>query len=181
MSTDETSNVPTIWLSVSFDAEQLGANLVWVASEGRENLYDTYGPFAGSLSLPKNCQMRVEIRGYGSMDMKSFEVESAGLMTVPAAPSLAPSPFKHHRTAITLLENFPTADHIVFDPRIERAYGISASPTSLHIGNEDGAWHLSMILTVAIRTAGADGLVRISRRVFRFDPESYVGNGTRPG
>lgn len=180
MSTDDTSDTPTIWLTVSFDAEQLGSQLVWIATEGRENLFEPYGPFAGSLSLPKNCRMRIEIRGYGSTTLQSFQVESAGLMTVPVAPSLSPSPFKHHTTAIALLEDFPLADHIVFDPRIERAYGISASPTALHIGNEDGAWHLSMVLTVAIQTAGPDGQVRTSRRVFRFDPESYVGNGTRP-
>ena len=181
MSTDDKSVPLTIWLTVSFDADQLGSQLVWVATEGRENLFETYGPFAGSLLLPKNCLMRVEVRGYGSQKLLAFEVESAGLITIPAAASLSPSPFTGQSTAIALVQDFPPADHIVFDPRIERAYGISASQTPLAIGNEDGAWHLSMVLTVALRTAAPDGTVVSSRRVFHFDPESYVGNGTRPG
>lgn len=184
MSSNEAPDAPTVWLSVSFDTEQLGSNLAWVATEGRENLYETYGPFAGSLSLPKNCQLRVEVRGYGSKALKGFQVVSAGLITIPAphTPPLSPSPFTGQQTAIAALDNFPPANDILFDPRIDRAYGISTSPgtASLNIGNEDGAWHLSMVLTVDIWTTADDGAIKPIRRVYRFDPESYVGNGTRP-
>ena len=180
MSTHATPGDTPVWLTVSFDAEQLGSQLVWLASENRENLYEPYGPFAGSLRLPKNHPRGVEVRGYGKKALQSFTVESAVLVTVPVDPQVSPSPFTGHDVAVVPLKGFPVARQIVFDPHIDRAYGITALPEPLDIGNEDGAWNLSMVMTVAIRTAGENGAVEVARRVFHFDPESYVGNGTRP-
>lgn len=180
MSTDARSGVSPVWLTVSFDAEQVGSQLVWQVSEGRENLYERYGPFCGSLHLPKDRKLGVEVRGYGSQALQSFEVDSAILVTVPADAKYSPSPFSGHDVAAIPLGPFPPPQQIIFDPIIERAYGITAVSGLLNIGSEDGAWHLSMVMTVTIRTRSGDGAIDVSRRVYRFDPESYVGNGTRP-
>jgi len=181
MSTEEKLALPTVWLSVSFDADQAGAQLVWLVSENRENLYEPYGPFAGSLRLPKNCHLSVEVRGYGSETLLDFAVESAVLVTVPTSLQCLPSPFAGQDVAVTQLGPFAPVKAILFDPHLNRAYGITAITDPLDIGNEDGGWNLSMVLTVSIRTRTIDSdAITVSRRVFRFDPESYVGNGTRP-
>ena len=168
------STKPEAWLSVSFDAGQLGRQLCWTATEGRTNLLQTYGEFAGSLHLPKDCGLRVEVHGYGGANLRSFQILSVCLISTPALDSLPPSPFVGDAVATALIEDFPLCDHFVDDPHIDRRYGIVASARPLQIGNVDGAWQISMVMTVRID----DGL-EPRHRVFRFDPESQVGNGTR--
>ena len=165
-----------VWLSVSFDAKQLGRQLCWTATEDRANLFHIYGRFAGSLALPKDRGLRVEVHGYGDEFLHSFKILSVCLVTAPADDKLPPSPFVGNDTATVLIDDFPPADVIIDDPHIGRRYGISASQKPLLIGNQDGAWQISMILTVQI-VDSADGEPYL--RVFRFDPESQVGNGTR--
>ena len=163
-----------VWLSVSFDADQYGRALCWTATEGRTNLYATYGKFAGSLHLPTDCGLRVEVHGYGNKTLQSFQIQSVCLVTVPADSELGPSPFVGQTTASVVIDDFPLCDSIVYDPHIGRAYGIAASQVPLQIGSTSGAWQVSMILTVLI----VDGAGK-RQRVFGFDPESQVGNGTR--
>lgn len=163
-----------VWLSVSFDATQLGRQLCWTATEGRTNLLETYGKFAGSLHLPKDHPLRIEVHGYGDDSLRSFEVQSVCLVTIPADDELAPSPFEGDATATATITDFPPCDTIIDDPHIGRRYGITASTKPLQIRNVNGAWQVSMILTVQI----VDGAGK-RQRVFRFDPESQVGNGTR--
>ena len=168
------STKPEAWLSVSFDANQLGHQLCWTATEGRANLLQTYGKFAGSLLLPKGQDLRVEVQGYGDQTLQSFQVLSVCLVTVPADDELPPSPFDGQPTATLEMTDFPACATIIYDPHIDRSYGITASATPLTIRDVDGAWQVSMILTAQIVDAKGT-----RQRVFRFDPESQVGNGTR--
>ena len=168
------SDKPAVWLSVSFDAGQVGRQLCWTATEGRTNLLQTYGKFAGSLHLPKDCGLRVEVHGYGDSTLRSFQILSVCLLTTPALDTLPPSPFVGDPLATALIDDMPLCDHFVDDPHIGRRFGIVASPKPLQIGSVDGAWQISMILTVRI-----DDGDEPRHRVFRFDPESQVGNGTR--
>lgn len=173
MTTSE-STKPEAWLSVSFDAGQLGRQLCWTATEGRENLLQITGKFAGSLLLPKGHDLRVEVHGYGDQTLKSFQVLSVCLVTVPADDELPPSPFDDQSTATVQMTDFPACATIIYDPHIDRSYGITASATPLQIRDVNGAWQVSMILTAQIVDARGTRV-----RVFRFDPESQVGNGTR--
>lgn len=169
------SDKPDVWLSVSFDAQQIGHQLCWTATEGRTNLLEPYGRFAGSLHLPRGHGLRVEVHGYGDDTLQSFEIQSVCLVTMPADDELPPSPFEGHPTATVAIRDFPLCDRIINDPHIGRSYGITASEVALPIrGDVNGAWQLSMILTARI----VDGKGK-RQRVFRFDPESQVGNGTR--
>ena len=167
-----------VWLSVSFDATQIGHQLCWTATEGRTNLLEPYGKFAGSLHLPKGHGLRVEVHGYGDdhggRELKSFEILSVCLVTMPSENELPPSPFEHHATATVEIKDFPICHQIIDDPHIGRRYGIATSERPLQIIDQDGAWQISMILTVRIHDGKGTHV-----RVFRFDPESQVGNGTR--
>lgn len=47
----------------------------------------------------------------------------------------------------------------------------------LNVGPYNGFWDISFYVTVAIKRAGED---TVQQRVFYFDPEGEVGNGTNP-
>jgi hypothetical protein len=177
-SDSEDTHAP-VWLSVSFDADQLGGQLCWSVTEGNENMYATYGRFAGSLHLPKDRDLRVRVRGYGGRDLRAFKVLSADLVTISGALRDSASPFVGQQTAVTQVGDLPPADQIVWDPRIERASGMTSSVKPFRLRDENGAWSLSMVLTVRIETVDAEGLIVKRTRVFGFDPEAFVGNGTR--
>lgn len=176
-------NAPTstlddsIWISVSFDVDQYGNQLCWQVNEDKRNLMQTTGVFAGSLHLDRLTPVGIRVRCWGGEALASFQVLSAVIATIPSANSLPASPFQGVSTATYPLNGFPiVSGPPAFDP-VQQRYFLQAElgPTT-KTTDVDGGWQLKMALTAQF---SANGETAPRTRVFYFDPESQVGNGTR--
>ena len=167
-------NVPA--LIVSFDAEQIGDQLSWGVIDGLQDIWQCYGKHAGSVYFETGCDLTVVLQGYGDKsNFLGFEVLDATIVSTPRSydpPTSTASPFKGGRGA-TRVRDFAYFDAAP-DSRANRMYMLAFS-TSLKVAGTPGAWKLSMVLTVCIHYKDSNS----ETRVFTFDPEAQVGNGSR--
>ena len=168
-----------IRMFVSFDVDQYSDLLCWVVDEDGKNAYRTHGVFAGTLHFDRASPLGFLVRGWGGDDLLSFQVVSATLITIPAAPTLPPSPLDGVAVSTFTMTGFPASD--APKKKGDRYFADVAGPTTIRVVDVDGGWHLRMVLTVQFTKASpsnpADQVTHT--RTFYFDPESQVGNGTR--
>lgn len=169
-------------LSVSFDSGQVGSKLLWSVTEGRKNLLQPYGEYAGSLyfdvsSLTSYC-VPVVLTAYGSSTFRGFTVEDATIVSIPRnyVPTTTPSPFKACFGYFATTPVGPFAyGKVVCDRTSGRKLMRAISKNPLTVAPTPGAWQLSMLLTVSIHFSDKSC---DKTRVFTFDPEAQVGNGS---
>lgn len=165
---------PPVVLRVSFDILQRSRQLVWQASEDGQIIYQQQGRFAGALRLYIGDRLKLSIfGGYDAEPFNTYKVESAALISLPrsvrdrsegpASGHYAPSPFDGG-SAVQLLTEFYRSGNGVFESQRELAV------------RNAGFWELSLVLSISY----PDTEFRTVHRVFRFDPEADVGNGSRP-
>ena len=171
-------------LSVSFDAQQVSSFLDWEftpASQARGNAS------AGALQLYSGQVLQVEVTGFGSVasGFSGFDVVDACMVTMPQLirlgcklPALfaAPSMFEGVHSATHHLRghftNVDTPPPVTGTVRRAKVWD-----GSLTVAAQAGRWDLSFVLTVRLHGVPADQ----AHRVFYFDPETQVGDGTLPG
>ena len=170
-------NVPA--LTVSFDAEQIGDQLSWAVIDGLKDIWQYYGKHAGSVYFETGCDLTVVLKGYGDKsNFLGFKVLDATIVSTPRSydpPTSTASPFTggHGATRVRDFAYFDAAP----DSESTRMKMLAFS-TSLKVASAPGAWKLSMVLTVCIHYNNSNS----ETRVFTFDPEAQVGNGSRyPG
>lgn len=179
-------------LSVSFDINQIGANLAWVITEepDKRNLYRVHGAHAGSVHMQQCDNVFVRVTGYsGPLDNGQpaehkfeFKVIGCTLVTVPRLREkgvlYTPSPFESG-PGVPAMPSIEIGEFVAAPPPHKLPDGVACrvrvSTQSLLVTEKFGIWEFSLVLTVDI--THDDGQVR--RRVFRFDPESEVGTGTQ--
>jgi hypothetical protein len=178
-----------IILSMSFDADQHSDNLVWELKQpnlGASNDDSTaqYGVGAGAVKFFQGENVMLEVKGGGATadGFTSFQIIECCLITRPkvviagsgiTTRYASPSPFLQSIGSSYVFENDYFSN--VADKNDYRTI-TQTWKRSLNIEHTDGTWELSLNLTVRIlRGYGAPDI-----RVFRFDPEVQVGDGTRP-
>lgn len=176
--------VPVL-LSISFDIDQVGSQLDWSLMP---NVRPVTGKDSGGIAFTTGDTVEVEVNAYGLMsDFSSFQIVDCCLVTLPEVlqigdkvPTLysAPSPFVQSVGAsypISLDFSVSAEDHVGKDKRHRRITQFWKH--NLNVNHAHGRWELSLILTVRIMR----GLGNVTEtRVFNFDPECQVGDGTDP-
>lgn len=171
-------------LRVSFDAQQISSLLDWAftpASQARGNAS------AGALQLYGGQVLQVEITGYGSeaSGFAGFDVVDCCMVTQPQLirlggnqPALfaAPSMFDGVDSATHHLGGqFDDVDAPATIDGLVRC--VKVWDGALTVAQAPGRWDLSFMLTVRLQGVPEDQ----ARRVFYFDPEGQVGDGSLPG
>ncbi|OWQ48155.1 hypothetical protein CDL60_06120 [Roseateles noduli] len=186
---------------MSFDCQQRSSQLYWRAEENDRSLYCTEGPSAGALRLAAKESVSIRVSGGGLVDDISnpwlFSIRDCFIITVPLMHwnhvehrrTLAPtSPFLPYTCTDTISPGslvrrvdtlYPDGNTVVPESRYvwsrylaKDAFTVISSPSDESV-DPIGRWDMSFLLTVDITSPDKD----TSRRVFRFDPETEVGNG----
>lgn len=169
-------------LRVTYDTDQQGGALLWrVDSSSGRNLLVTSGPYAGALHFEPGDQIYVDVRGSGRLKtFVSGRILAAHLVTMPhtgAGKFSAPSPFSDSTAVVELTDwNKP---QMIDDVGLDTRYCLQQTTLPLPVVQKSGRWELSFVLSVALVLL-EDGEQREYIRVFSFDPESEVGDGTDP-
>jgi hypothetical protein len=177
-----------IVLSIGFDVDQNSDNLVWAikkldTNSSAEEQTTQYGVGAGAVKFfqGENVMLEVQSGGTFASGFTSFQIIECCLITRPkivlagsgvTTRYASPSPFLQSIGSSYVFEN----DYFsrVADKDNYRTI-TQIWKRSLNIEHTDGTWELSLNLTVRIlRGYGPPDV-----RVFRFDPEVQVGDGTR--
>lgn len=171
-------------LRVSFDAQQVSSLLDWTftpASQAKGNAS------AGSMQLYGGQVLQVEVTGFGSVasGFSGFDVVDACMLTQPQLvrlggnqPALfaAPSMFEGVRSATHHLHG-RFNDVATPAPVAGTVCRAKVWDGSLAVATQAGRWDLSLVLTVHLH-----GVPQAqAQRVFYFDPETQVGDGSIPG
>jgi hypothetical protein len=176
-----------VLLKVSFDANQTSDALDW---EFLPNSRPAKGDHAGGILFQPGEMLHVEIDGLGShtSGYRGFEVVDCCLLTNPQIIQIgaklplkyaAPSPFCGIDRAVYVLPNkFEVVSCNEPHPSRPHAHRVKQVwQGELEVAKPQGRWELSFIVTVRLDF----GDVRPAElRVFSFDPEGEVGEGTEP-
>jgi hypothetical protein len=195
-------------ISLSFDYQQKSKLLCWSATDGHRNIYMQQGPTAGGLSLQPGEYVSVFVKGGGPCDdlnnTWNFRIIDCFFITFPelhwAGPEKGltysqPSPFMGpslERSGSTTrhVDNLERAEErllsddnyltIVYHARNAFRVIHPEGTNPVNAKHQLGRWDMSFVLTVEIQDPDPSRETYI--RVFRFDPETEVGNGyNRPG
>lgn len=169
-------------LRVTYDTDQLGNALLWrVDTSSGRNLLAVQGRYAGALHFEPKDEVYVEVTGSGRIaTFASSRILAAHLITRPHAGNgrfSPPSPFSDE-TAVVELADWSKPE-LMDDPPTESRYCLQRTTRPLPVIQASGSWELSFVLTVAL-VFDDNGRKRKQIRVFSFDPESEVGDGTDP-
>ncbi|MET3130066.1 hypothetical protein AAKU55_000307 [Oxalobacteraceae bacterium GrIS 1.11] len=172
-------------LSVRFDADQASSQLQWVLKDPNGDPRVQSGTNAGAIHFHQGESLSLEVTGGASKasGFTSFQIIDCCIITLPQIASCGPglktryarpSPFLQSAGAV-----YPLAlDFSATLDQTDESYRqiTQAWKQTLDVGHSSGRWELSFIITVLLfRAAGEPA----EERVFQFDPESAVGNGTR--
>lgn len=172
-------------IDVSFDIAQVSNQLVWAVDDSGS--HPKYGRYAGGIRFFKGEILDFNLTATGNaLRYPEFKVEilECTILTRPqiiamdeeldvasyALPSLFVGPDLAARLITDI--NPKGQPHVIEGFRHLHFQRQNA----LTVGQNNGRWELSLYLTVRI-TNGPGGKPFL--RVFTFDPESEVGNGTR--
>ncbi|MRX09948.1 hypothetical protein GJ697_19090 [Pseudoduganella sp. FT25W] len=174
-------------LTVGFDADQISDQLVhqFTSPDGQQPVHPT-GMFEAEIYFCESEVFHFRVVGSGKKDrFTSFQVIDACLVTQPKPlyirpgehqqpPTVrysAPSPFVQPigATYQMALDFTSDAEETLTDRIVTQEW-----KRTLNVGNSQGRWEMSLILTVRIFRGGA---IEPDVRVFSFDPESEVGSG----
>jgi len=186
---------PSMLLQANFDVDQVGYNMEWHFSRKDHNGNPIEGKYAGGIYFTTGETMFVHVSAGGKKQdgrnpFESFKILDCCLISQPqltqyggGRPTLfaPPSPF------VTNQGDFPRNATIAFEvDKFKTWIGGEKVPDyyqqtqawqdHLTVGQIEGRWELSFVVTVEI--TGADGA--ITHRVFGFDPEGGVGTGMNP-
>jgi hypothetical protein len=170
-------------LTVSFDVDQIGTELVWsVVHDDAEhqNAYQHTGRHAGALHFLQGDVVSFEVVATGRPgNFDSFGVTDATLITLPAAYQrnvVTPSPFDAEHATFDLDKFFPALCEEVAGSQPPLRRCVARCETQQVVVQEKGIWKLSMVLTLRISRKAADGTPTQELRVFSFDPQAQVGH-----
>ncbi|MES2318305.1 MAG: hypothetical protein V4631_12520 [Pseudomonadota bacterium] len=191
-----TEKPPTMLLTADFDINQVGADLEWRFSRKDHNGKPLEGKDAGSIYFTKGEAMFVHVSGGGKPGLDGqdpftgFRVLDCVLISRPQlslyGPGLLtefspPSPFVctkggGGKNATINLDADKFQPWIGGKPKPGYYQVTQTWDDQLLVGQVEGRWELSFVITVEI--SWADG--RVTERVFGFDPEGSVGTGMNP-
>ncbi|MES2073434.1 MAG: hypothetical protein V4488_23980 [Pseudomonadota bacterium] len=179
-------------LSVSFDVEQISPKLNWAFHSPIDNpslaSKPVPGPYAGSIYFNQGEILMLHVIGSGSKlsNFSSFQIVDCCITTRPqvvyaenpSRPKYAPpSPFLQAIGATYPL-NLDFSSHLEKELLGSTRRRISQRwKDTLNVGHTAGRWDLSFNVTVRIFRGPSEAP---ELRVFYFDPESEVGDGTFP-
>lgn len=182
-------------ITLQFDYAQASQQLYWSACEDHRDIYEKRGRAAGALWLRPDEDVSIVVKGGGYVTASSswsFSIVDCYLVTLPQATwssekrrttDSPPSPFARSGgadpgSAVRAVENLRPTHEIKSDDQYltyiftaDKAFRVIATPTDTT--ESIGRWDLSFVLTVRITDLIGGTYVR----VFRFDPETEVGNG----
>lgn len=165
-------------LQVSFDVDQISRALCWKFEGPHGNLFHTTGVHAGAVQTDAGATVQLEVTVYARLDtLIAVSINSAVLSTLPRQldrKPFPPSPF-HSNDASVDFGPFDETDRKRDETR-ELTIVTLTSKNAFEVVQTFGTWNVSLILSATF--SRLDGTTET--RVFEFDPEYQVGNGTRP-
>ncbi|MFC4160692.1 hypothetical protein [Chitinimonas lacunae] len=175
-----TEPITDIQLNLHFDLAQRSQKLFWQFLHQGQDLYATTGEATGLILFEQASRLHISLQGCDSRHreqrqlLSDYRVIQAAIVTVPKVllpprrgeiEHYPPSPFDSVETAIT---------PVMFGEPDDQGIAVAAELPPLC---KFGYWEMSMYLTIEIPAAG--GKHRPQYRVFRFDPELEVNNGSQ--
>ncbi|GAB3258193.1 hypothetical protein [Chitinimonas naiadis] len=171
-------------INVSFDIEQVSNQLIWSVDDKVSN--PTTGRYAGGVRFFKGESLDFFVTATG--DAKRFPNFQISILecTILSSPQIVSLDDPTDAVVYAPPSLFSGPDvsarpiSEITDCGVEVKHGIRyvymQKANALTVGQQNGRWELSLYITVKIVTnPGAQPILR----VFTFDPESEVGNGTR--
>lgn len=177
-------------LETKFDVDQVSDNLAWrfVRRDGQGS--PDKGKEAGSINLTVGEAFHVRVKAVSKNRIEGFEVINFCLVSRPYIYQCGPGVVTEYAPPSQFAADKPgeirgactnlPADEFVRGAvdATERYHAIEQDWTGhLTVGEFQGRWELSVILTVKILRQ--DGSCSV--RVFSFDPETDVSSGVVPG
>lgn len=187
---------PSMLLRANFDIDQVGFNMEWDFSRKDHNGNPIEGKYAGGIYFTTGETMFVHVsaggkkKKNGKNPFESFKILDCCLICQPQLSQYGggrptvfapPSPFVTNEGAIPL--------HATINMRADQFKSwiggeadkdyykqTQAWQEHLTVGQIEGRWELSFVLTVEITDAEGG----VTQRVFGFDPEGGVGTGMNP-
>jgi hypothetical protein len=170
-------------LTVSFDVDQIGSELVWSVvhdDADQQNAYKHTGRHAGSLHFLQGDVVAFEIVATGRpATFDTFAVTDATLITLPAPYQrnvVTPSPFDAEHATFDLDKFLPSHCESVVGSELPLRRCVARCETQQVVIQEKGIWKLAMVLTVRVIRLGADGKPVPELKVYSFDPAVQVGH-----
>jgi hypothetical protein len=169
-----------VTLHVNFEVDQDSPMLAWYMTPAID--YD--GPYTGAVEFYAGEQVELRVAGSGHPDrFKSFQILDCCLLTVPQVVYRKPGAVTRYAQPSPFVQSVGAS--FVFSNDFALADGINNGirtvsqrwKHTLDVSSSVGRWDMSLVLTVKIVRSVEDST---EIRVFRFDPETQVGNGTRP-
>ena len=174
-------------LKTQFDIDQVSDVLAWKFVRRDGHPEPDHGKDAGMINFIVGQAFHVQIEATSRCKFKGFDVLDCCLITRPfvyscgpkqptvyAPPSMFTSKLLGHVVPATLSLPGKDFEQVRFDLP-EHVHKVVLEWTDhLTVGNFLGRWDMSFVLTVKIRLE--DGTTSV--RVFSFDPETDVGEGT---
>lgn len=195
----------TMRLEANFDIDQIGDTLEWSfeRSDGEGNPIE--GIYAGGIYFQEGEKMYLHVKAgqtikLGRKRFEGFKIVDCCIISRPQLYSIDLSPETPKKAKFAppspfglLLQDGSVSDKqsmpATFNFSVAQFGNATVVPTEpdyyqlervweshLTIGQSNGRWELSLVLTVEITRA--DGITEM--RVFGFDPESEVGSTSNP-
>jgi hypothetical protein len=164
-------------MRVSFDADQLGNQLVWSVTDdvpSDRNAFKRTGPYAGSLHFQQGDVMSVEVVATGRpASFTGFTVTDATLITMPVPyqkRSVTPSPFDETHATFDL-DGFGPNQCTISATNPDLRSCVATCAQTLTVVQPKGYWKFSLVLTVIVHRPGSND----PARAFSFDPIIVIG------
>jgi len=187
-----TKKATTMHLEANFDIDQVGGKLEWSFKRFDGDGNPLTGKYAGGIYFTTGEEMRVRVRAGCRNPLTSFKVLDCALITVPQIVEIAPKKKAKFAPSSLFIStkvpeikvsgasiNLPGDDFKRDDiPLPTPGYSEIALLWDKHltVGQEEGRWELSFILTVQVTEKDQPP----TERVLCFDPEADVGSGVTP-
>jgi hypothetical protein len=190
-----TKKATAMILEANFDIDQIGGKLEWSFSRKDGDGNPIKGKYAGGIYFTTGEVMRVRVKAGSWTKLTSFKVLDCTLITLPQIVELEPKKkAKFAPPSIFVSTTAPAPEIKVIGASInlpgnefEESVGPLPEPGAyseisrqwdkhLTVGQTEGRWELSFVLTVRVEQEGKAPC----ERVFYFDPETEVGNGVSP-
>ncbi|SDF58726.1 MULTISPECIES: hypothetical protein [unclassified Duganella] len=176
---------PPLLLSLSFDVDQISSQLDWTLTP---DVQPVTGADSGCIAFTMGDVLNVAVNGYGRKgNFYTFQIVDCCIITKPALVQIgrqvaplyaAPSPFVQALGAcypLSLDFRCTAQNYVGADQKHRRV--THSWKHQLDVNHAPGRWELSFVLTVRIMRE----LGHVTEtRVFSFDPECQVGDGTEP-
>lgn len=187
---------PLMTLAARFDVNQVDDGIDWIFTD-INSVEEVDSPSCDphwnrniEFSAGQDFRIAIVANDHEKTGLESMEVVDCCIITRPRIISCGPGVQTRYGPPSLFVNNNDTPLGALYqiDPSAFSVHGSGIDPAAgrkitllwdghLTVGPYNGFWELSFYVTISIKRAGQDSA---QLRVFYFDPETEIGNGTKP-